>query len=118
MKVGVIRHQNDERERIDREEVLAMVVQFSTIMVHVHVTARHLAANTLQKATAAWGLVFPMRPLRRSGLRCTVHAVIGCTVLIIRLMLFNGIEVGRCRELVLVSESGQSSLLMSRFANI
>ena len=39
MKVGVIRHQNAERERIDREEVLAMVVQFSTIMVHVHVTA-------------------------------------------------------------------------------
>ena len=39
MKVGVIRHQNAEQERIDREEVLAMVVQFSTIMVHVHVTA-------------------------------------------------------------------------------
>ena len=101
MKVGIIRHQNAERERIDGEEVFAMV-QFSMIMVHAHVTARHLAAETVRKTTAAWGLAFPVRPLRRSGLRRTVHLVNACTVLIIRLMHFMGIEVGRGQELVLV----------------
>ena len=33
--VGVNRHHNAEGERINREEVLAMVVWFSEIMVHV-----------------------------------------------------------------------------------
>ena len=109
MKVGIIRHQNAEQERIDGEEVFAMVVQFSMIMVHAHVTARHLAAETVRKTTAAWGLAFPMRPLRRSGLRRTVHPVNACTVLIIRLMHFMGIEVGRGQELVLVTERVGSS---------
>jgi len=80
MKVGSNRHQNVEGERIDREEILAMVLRFNEMVVHVHITVRYLAADKLQNAKAAWGLVFPMRPLRGNSLRCIVHPVNACTM--------------------------------------
>ena len=78
MGVGMIRE--------DGVEVLAMV-QFSGMLKRLHITVQHLAGDIHPNATAAWGLVLAVRPLRGSGLTCIVHAVNACAKLILRLML-------------------------------
>ena len=81
--------------REDRAEVMAMV-PFSEMLERVHITVLQLAADSQPNATAAWGLVFAMRPLRGNGLTCVVHAVNACTMLRFRLILLNILGVGRC----------------------
>ena len=72
----------------DGVEVSAMV-RFSTMLKRVHITVQHLAVDSHPKATAAWGLVLAVRPLRGSGLISIVHAVNACAKLILRLTLFS-----------------------------
>ena len=74
----------------DGMEVSAMV-RFSTMLKRVHITVQHLSVDSHPKvkATAAWGLVLAVRPLRGSSLMSIVHAVNACAKLILRLMLFS-----------------------------
>ena len=68
---------------------LSTMVRFSTMLKLVHITVQHLAVDSHPKATATWGLVLAMRPLRGSALISIVHAVNAFAKLILRLMLFS-----------------------------